>query len=605
MVMGTGLILTGIRVFIQRCLRAQLEGLPVASDNSLPATCHLSPASFHPPRYNQVPTLIKERLAIPNRQPEPAIQTPQSRKYLFLAVFVAGMTTLAVEFTTSRMLQTVYGTSNIVWANVIGLVLLFLTLGYFIGGRIADDHPRPHLFYLIVCLAGFSSVFCLLLTSLVLKTAASALAAVNVSAIISSLVGVILALALPVTLLGCISPFAIRLAVQNVAEAGRISGRIYAISTWGSLLGAYLPVLLVIPLAGTRLTALIFGGLLLLVGLVGLWQSRPAMGRAALVLPLLLLPVALAWTRGGLKAYEGQIFETESAYNYIQVVRQGECNYLLLNEGQAYHSFYCDGGLVSRVSVWSIMLAAPYFNPPEVIARARQASPLKAPLDSMAVIGLAAGTIPQQYSRVYGPIAIDGIELDPAIVQVGRAYFALRQPNIHVIIGDGRYQLNQLPKRYDVITLDAYKVPYIPWHLTTREFLGEVKAHLSADGVIAVNVGRAPQDRRLVDGVTATLLTVFPTVHAVDVPGALNTILFATARPTAAENVAANLAQLEADMDPLLPAALATTVENLVPITPSNVIFTDERAPVETIVDSLVIRYLWQEGAAGLPGLGD
>ncbi len=504
---------------------------------------------------------------------------------------MAGMCTLAIEFTTSRMLQTVYGTSNIVWANVIGLVLLFLTVGYFWGGRLADKRPFPQTFYALVAWAGFSGVFFLLLTSVLLKTAASALAAVNVGAIASSLVGVIFALAVPITLLGCISPFAIRLAVQDVSEAGRISGRIYAISTWGSLLGTYLPVLLVIPLAGSRLTALIFGGILLLVGLGGLWQTQARSRIAALLLPIILLPVALAWTSGGIKAYDGQIFEAESAYNYIQVVRQGECNYLLLNEGQAYHSFYCDGGAVPRVSVWSIMLAAPYFN----------AAPVD--IERVAVIGLAAGTIPKQYTRVFGAIPIDGIELDGEIVQAGVDYFALTDPNINLIVGDGRYQLNQLDHQYDVLTIDAYKVPYIPWHLTTQEFFQEVRAHLTETGVVAMNVGRAPQDRSLIDAMTATLQTVYPTVHAIDVPGSLNTILVATVQPTTPENVQQNLAQLDESVDPLLRVALETAVANQVPINPSDVIFTDERAPVETIIDSLVLRYLLQEGVGGLPDL--
>ena len=501
------------------------------------------------------------------------------------------MSTLAVEFTTSRMLQTVYGTSNIVWANVIGLVLLGLTIGYFIGGRLADKRPYPHVFYALVTIAGFASVLFLLFTSAILKTAAAALAAINVNAIAGSLAGVIVALTIPVILLGTVSPFAIRLAVTDVQEAGRISGRIYAISTWGSLLGTYLPVLWTIPELGSRWTAVLFGCLLLVVGLIGLFQSRLRAGLLGLLLPVLLLPAIFAWTRGGIKAYDGQIFETESPYNYVQVIRQGDCNYLLLNEGQAYHSFYCDGGRVPRVSVWSIMLAAPYFNRGPVA------------VDNLAVIGLAAGTIPKQYTRVFGPIPIDGIELDPAIVGAGRDYFALDEPNINVIVGDGRYQLNQLNGRYDVITIDAYKVPYIPWHLTTREFFDEVSAHLTADGVAAINVGRAPGDRRLVNAISATLLTVFPTVHTIDVPGSLNSILVATMQPTTAENLAANLAQLDPGLDPLLPAALETATANLVPTAAAAVVFTDERAPVETIVDSLVIRYLLQAGPTGLPGL--
>ncbi len=503
------------------------------------------------------------------------------------------MSTLAVEFTASRLLQTVYGTSNIVWANVIGLVLLSLTVGYFVGGRLADRWPRAELFYGLVSLAGFCAVLFLLLTSAVLRGAAGAMAVMDVGAIAGSLALVILALVVPVTLLGCLSPFAIRLAVGDVSEAGRISGHIYAISTLGSLLGTYLPVLVVIPLAGSRLTAVLFGSILLVVGLVGLWRTRESLRRgrvAALLLPALLVPAAL-WLRGDLKSYAGQLYETESAYNYIQVVRRDDCNYLLLNEGQAYHSFYCDGGRVPNISVWSLMLAAPYFN----------AEPR--PPQHMAVVGLAAGTIPKQFTRVFGPVAIDGIELDPAIIEVGQTYFALDEPNVHAITGDGRYALSQLGGPYDVITVDAYKVPYIPWHLTTREFFAEARDRLGETGVLAINVGRVPGDRRLIDAVSTTLLTVFPSVHAIDVPGTLNTILVATRQPTTADNLRANLVALSPDVDPLLRDTLQVAAANLASTTASGPILTDDRAPVETISDAIVIRYLLETGPSGLGGL--
>jgi spermidine synthase len=520
------------------------------------------------------------------------VDTP--RAYLYLTVFVAGMATLSVEFTISRMLQTVFGTSNIVWANVIGLVLLFLTLGYFLGGRLADRHPRPTPFYWLVTVAGFCCVFFLLLTSVVLRQAASALAVVNVGAVLSSLIVVFLSLAVPITLLGCISPYAIRLGVRDVGEAGRISGRIYAVSTWGSILGTYLPVLIVIPQAGTRAAAVLFGVALLIVGLFGLWRARQRLPYVALLVPIILVPFIAVWTQGGIKAYPDQIHEQESAYNYVQVVRRDNCNYLLLNEGQAYHSFYCDGGRIPRISVWSIMLAAPFFNSPSN----------QLALENMAVIGLAAGTIPKQFTEVFGPVPIDGIELDPAIVDAGRAYFDLNESNINVIIGDGRYQLNQLKTRYDLITLDAYKVPYIPWHLTTREFFAEVEAHLTESGVLAINVGRGPTDRRLVEAITSTLLTVFSSVHTIDVPGSLNTILVATVKPTDSTNLAEWLATIDADDQPLLHQALESAQANLVSTVPGDIVFNDQRAPVETIIDSIVIRYLLEEGPAGLPSLG-
>lgn len=491
------------------------------------------------------------------------------------------MSTLAFEFTLSRILQTVYGTSNLVWANVIGLVLLFLTLGYFVGGRLADRNPTYQLFYRLVTLAGFSAIFFLLLTSALLKQTAAALANLNVSVLAGSFIGVMAALAVPITLLGMLSPFAIRLAVEDVGEAGRISGQIYAISTLGSLLGTWLPVLLVIPIAGSRTTAILFGSCLFLVGLIGLWLTSTKIGTRFSFLLLPLLFAIWAWGSGPLKPRPDAIFEAESAYNYIQVIRQEQCNFLLLNEGVAFHSFACDDGSIPAISVWSSMLAAPYFRNPK---------DWKAP-ETILVIGLAGGTIPQQYLRTFPDLMVDGIEPDPEIIAVGQTYFALDDPRIHPIIGDGRYELNQTTGSYDVITIDAYRVPYIPWHLTTVEFFEEVQAKLEPNGVVAINVGRVPGDRRLSEAITASLLEVFPTVHTSDIPGTLNTLLFATAQPTSSENLQIHLNALPSNNDPLLRAVLQTVQTGAQPTIAADFVFTDDVAPVETIVDSLVIRY--------------
>ena len=177
----------------------------------------------------------------------------------------------------------------------------------------------------------------------------------------------------------------------------------------------------------------------------------------------------------------------------------------------------------------------------------------------------------------------------------------MRDERIQTIVGDGRYELNQLTGNYEVITIDAYKVPYIPWHLTTVEFFEEVRGQLTADGVVAINVGRAPNDRRLVEALTATLQQVFPSVHTVDVPGTLNTILFATVQPTSAADLATHT-----PTHPLVAQVVGAAVSSLQPTTAGDgVLFTDNRAPVETIVDSLVMRYLLQEGLAGLPSVNE
>ncbi|HRQ15336.1 MAG TPA: hypothetical protein PK205_18720, partial [Promineifilum sp.] len=127
---------------------------------------------------------------------------------------------------------------------------------------------------------------------------------------------------------------------------------------------------------------------------------------------------------------------------------------------------------------------------------------------------------------------------------------------------------------------------------------------LSERGVLAINVGRVPDDRRLIDAVGATLLSVFPTVHAIDVPGTLNTILVATKQPTTIGDLRANLTALADSEDPLLRDALATAAANIAPLGSGGPVMTDDLAPIEFISDSIVVRYLLDAGPSGLGTLG-
>jgi len=501
------------------------------------------------------------------------------RRLVIGAAFLTGLTTLAVEFTASRMVQTVYGTSMIVWANVIGLVLLFLTIGYFLGGWLSDRNPAHKLFYLLVFLAGNSAVLFLLVTSAVLKSAAAALSSWQFGPIASSLAIVALALAVPVTLLGMLAPFAIRLSVRDVSEAGRVSGMIYAVSTMGSLLGTYLPVLLVIPLAGSRWSAVIFGGLLMIAGAVGMIRSRKRLTAGLLALPLLLglsLPYFLA---GGVKNRDAQVAELESAYNYIEVVQRGNCRYLLLNEGFAYHSYYCQAGRSPGPTVWNMMAAAPYL---------AQADPQP---QSGLIIGLAAGSSADFLSQTFPGIELVGIELDPAIVEIGQEHFNLAEIAVEIIIGDGRYEMNQLERQFDIIIIDAFKLPYIPWHMTTEEFFEEVRGRLAPGGVLAINAGRVAEDRRLIEALAATLLEVFPSVVVFDTPSVTNSIMVASESSLSFDLLAGNIARLGSKVGEL-PIALKAAYDRRTTVVPSELVFRDDRAPLEPLIDSIALRYL-------------
>ncbi len=205
------------------------------------------------------------------------------------------------------------------------------------------------------------------------------------------------------------------------------------------------------------------------------------------------------------------------------------------------------------------------------------------------MVGLAAGTIPKLYTATFGPIPIDGIEIDPEIAQVGRTFFEMDEPNLNVVIADGRAFMTRSEQRYTVVGIDAYRLPYIPFHLTTVEFFQEVHRHLTPDGVVVINVGRTPGDDRLVRTIGATLAQVFPSVYAIDVPASFNTIVVATVQPASPENLAENRLLME---DPML-QEIAGEVQPLVrPVGEGGLVLTDDRAPVEMMTHAIVLDYV-------------
>lgn len=194
--------------------------------------------------------------------------------FLRLVVFSSGMSVLAAELAASRLTAPYFGTSLVVWANVIGLTLLYLTLGYVLGGRWADAHPRARVLYAIVLLGAASIVLLPFVGPAVLSLLLRSFAPLSGGLIVGSFLGLLVLLAAPVTLLGMVSPFAIRLLVTDVRTSGGVAGRIYALSTVGSILGTLLPVLWTIPVWGTRNTFLAFGGWLVLLSVIGLALER-------------------------------------------------------------------------------------------------------------------------------------------------------------------------------------------------------------------------------------------------------------------------------------------------------------------------------------------
>jgi spermidine synthase len=505
--------------------------------------------------------------------------------YLFFTVFSAGMTTLAVEMTASRLLGSVFGTSNLVWASIIGLILVYLTVGYFLGGRWADRSPNPKTFYSILAWGGFSAGIVPFISRPILRSAANAFDHLQVGVLLGVFTAVLFLFVIPITLMGTISPFAIRLALRDPEEAGMTSGRIYAISTLGSFVGTFLPDLVMIPLLGTTLTFVVFSGFLVLVALIGLGIYQGLKSSLAYSWMLVVLAVlAFLWGSGAIKNTPGQIFETESSYNYIQVLQEGEYRYLRLNEGQGIHSIYHPEQIAYQ-GTWMQVLVAPFFNQPPYST---------GDVENMAIVGLAAGTTARQATRAFGPVPIDGFEIDPAIIEVGREYFGMNQPNLTPIAVDGRWGLANSGKTYSLISIDAYRPPYIPWYLTTREFFQMVHDHLTPQGTMALNVGRTPEEEQLLAGLVRTIETVFPSVHVMDLPYSYNSMIYATVQPTEGENLMENYQLLleQAEHPAILRQAMEITLQNMRPLPEGGIVFTDDKAPVEWITNNMVLNYM-------------
>jgi spermidine synthase len=408
----------------------------------------------------------------------------------------------------------------------------------------------------------------------------------------ASFIAVLILFIVPITLLGTISPYAIRLTVDDTARAGQTSGQIYAISTLGSFIGTFIPTLVTIPTIGTKNTFLLFSMILLIVALIGLARfGNPRDMLKHSWMPVVLIVLAVLTANQSLKSNAKQIYETESAYNYIEVIQSNGYTILRLNEGQGEHSIYKPDTLEYN-GPWDQFLASPYFyadrKPPDI--------------KRVAIVGLAAGTTARQMTAVYGNIPIDGYELDPRIVEVGRKYFDMNMPNLKVILGDGRLNLERSGYQYDIIAVDAYRPPYIPPHMTTQEFFEICASHLTDHGVLTINSASVPGDRRLINGLAATMATVFSSIYTVDLPGSLNTMIFATKQKTIPENFAVNLAALSQDpgAHPLLIHTMQMTFANLQTGYEPTLVFTDDRAPIEWIVNDMVIRFILEGGTRNL-----
>ena len=487
-----------------------------------------------------------------------------------LLVFVVGTGSLGAEIAAVRLLSPYFGASTIVWANTIGVVLVALSVGYWLGGRFADRHPHMRGLCLLTLTAAILLAIVPFAADPLLDVAVDALDSISAGAFIGSLVGVLGLVAVPVLLLGMASPWAIRLAVSKVEEAGEVAGRLYALSTAGSLVGTLLSALVLIPAVGTRRTFLVFA---LAIALVSVWGLRPVRRYAlapAAIIGLMALPV------GTLKAQtdEGRVIhEADTEYQYARVIERDDGSRALeLNEGQAQHSLY-EPDTVLTGDVWDGHLVLPFTR-------------LDRPPRRVAILGNAAGTTSRAYEEFFPDTVVDGVEIDPELSDIGREYFDMNNPRLRLHHEDARPWLRRTDERFDVISVDAYRQPYIPFYLATKEFFELVRDRLTPGGVVIVNAGHPEGQDELEEVLTATMSEVFPGILRDPIEDT-NTLIVGSERALSAARLRREVPDLPAG----LRATALTAARRIGPPLGGGRVYTDDKAPVEWLIDKSIVDY--------------
>lgn len=494
---------------------------------------------------------------------------------LSVLVFLAGIGSMATEICASRLLAPYYGSSTVVWANIIGLILASLSIGYWLGGRVADRRPSAQFLATIVLVAAAWVAAIPFVARPLLDLSIRGIDTISTGTVVGSFAASLALFAPPVVLLGMVTPFAIRLAATGVADAGRVAGRVFALSTAGSLIGTFVPALVTIPLIGTQRTMIGAAMIIALAAVPLLVGRRLAAGLvvAAVLAGLLAVPPAVV------KAQSGLLHEEESRYQFIQVVQSGPERLLYLNEGYAVHSVWRPDTVLTG-GEWDMFLTAPPL--------------LGRPAARVATLGNAAGTTARAYGVYYPEARIDGVELDPAVTAVGRRWFGLSDnPRLTVHTADARPYLAATSTRYDLILIDAYRQPYVPFYLATREFFRLCRQRLAPGGIVCLNVSTVPGDHRLADGIAGTLRTQFPQVLTWQALR-FNQFVVGLTAPLSQQQIRARLATAPHD---LLPDT-RLFAEEFSEAAPARAPWTDDRCPVEWVTDRMIAAYALRGQAA-------
>ncbi|MBL0161472.1 MAG: fused MFS/spermidine synthase [Bryobacterales bacterium] len=477
---------------------------------------------------------------------------------LEITVFISGAVVLILELVASRILAPYLGSSLYVWTSLIGVILGSLSLGYWLGGRWADRDPHPR--KLALTLMGAAAAVALI--PIAQGPLLSALAGGEGDARWSSLAGALL-FAGPAVLLGVVSPYAARLRMTSVASAGSTVGSLYAISTLGSIAGAFAAGFWLIPnIGGTRL---VYTLSLCLLGCSALCAPR-VLHRARLgVLVLWCISVWYfvaappVWASGQL------LLERDTAYQRLLVfdlpLKNRQPVRVLAMGFSEYHS--------------AMFLDRPQELALDYVRFFSMARYLRPGMKRVLCVGGGALSFPRHLLATLPEVSVDVVELDPGVSRVAEEYFQFRSdPRLRLFHEDGRVFLNRVGERYDAVFLDVFWGRTIPQQLATVESAQRIAAHLAPDGILLVNFVSAMEGPggEFFRHEYATLrqvfprILVFPVFYPRDAAKVQNLVVVAAAGPDAVQLTAPELRPYLANLWTGTVAAAPVLTDDFAPV---------------------------------------
>jgi spermidine synthase len=437
---------------------------------------------------------------------------------------------LSVELTASRILAPYFGNSLFVWGSLIGVVLAGLAVGYWLGGALADRFPTSRLLVAVLVAAAAAVLAIPFADEYVLR----AIVAWDPGPRADPLLGAVALFGVPSVLLACVVPIAVRLRVRALGSVGSTAGRLFALSTLGSIAGTFATAFWLLPELGTdqllaASSAVLFGAACFAGAGSGSGALAP-IGAAVLaavsgVVAVLDVPAQGASLEGAalrnwsplyrvrgygyldprdpaaqLAASNVQVvFQRDTHYHRLSVLDDKTTRYLRF-DNSLQSAMYRGAPFRTRFRYTDYFHLGVAYNP-----GARR----------VLYVGLGAGSSPKQLWRAFPDVQIQAVEIDPVVVDVAHRYFGVPDdPRLRIAVEDGRRYLARHGERWDVIVVDAFYADAIPFHLVTREFLELARSRLASGGVVVTNVIGAMRGpgSRLFRSVYRTYRTVFPTV---------------------------------------------------------------------------------------------